>query len=129
MAIYVMDKTYRISTTGGVSSASVVVSGGEAGDCALPAAANAGNILGIAVTSQSESGRAVSVRKAGTAEVVAAGAIAAGDPVNIADTSGRVKAINEAAATKVQCVGFAETSATAAGDIIEVFISIHERTA
>lgn len=129
MAIYLMDKTYRIATGGGVPSARVVVSGGQAGQCAVPPSGNAGGILGVTITSQSELGRGVSVRKAGIADVVAAGAIPAGAPVNIADATGRVKAVNETAGTKVQCVGFAETGATQAGDVIEVFISIHERTA
>jgi hypothetical protein len=129
MAIYLMDKTYRISASGGIASARAVVAGSSAGYCDLPAAANAGNILGVTVTSQTELARGISVRKAGIADVAAAGAIAAGSPVNIADVQGRVKTVNEATGTKVQCIGFAETSAAQAGDIIEVFISIHERTA
>jgi len=129
MAIYLMDKTYRINTTGGAASARVVVAGAATGQCALPAAANAGKILGVTVTSQPEIGRGISVRKAGIAEVVAAASIAPGSPVNIADATGRIKAVNESAGTKVQCLGFAETGATTAGDIVEVFISIHERTA
>lgn len=129
MAIYLMDKSYRITTSGGVASGRVVVAGSVAEQCALPAAANAGKLLGITMTSQTEAGRAVAVRKAGIAQVVAAGAITVGAPVNIADSSGRVKAVSESAGTKVQCLGFAETSAAAAGDLIEVFISIHERTA
>jgi len=128
MAIYVMDKSYRISNIGGASSAKVVVAG-DAGYCALPSAANAGKILGVTVTSQTEAGRALSVRKAGTAEVTAAGVIEVGDPVNIADNTGRVKTVSETGGTKVQCLGFAETAAAQAGDIIEVFLSIHERTA
>lgn len=128
MAIYLMDKTYRVSQSGGVSSARVVVAGGGTGQCALPAAANAGNIMGVTMTSQPELGRGISVRKAGIADVVAASAITAGSPVNIADVNGRVKAVNETTGTKVQCLGFAESSASAAGDVIEVFISIHERT-
>lgn len=127
MAIYLMDKTYR-TTAAGVSSARVVVAGAGSGQCALPAAANEGQIMGVTMTSQPELGRGVSVRKAGIADVVAAGAISAGSPVNIADATGRIKAVDEAAGTKVQCVGFAETSASAAGDVVEVFISIHERT-
>ena len=129
MAIYVMDKSYRISDVGGASYAKVVVADSSTGYCALPSAANAGKILGVTVTSQTEAGRALSVRKAGTAEVTAAGVINVGDPVNIADNTGRVKAVSEAGGTKVQCLGFAETPAAGAGDIIEVFISIHERTA
>ncbi len=128
MAIYLMDKTYRITTSGGVASARAVVAGVTTGQCALPAVANAGKILGVTVTSQPELGRGVSVRKAGIVDVVAAGAVSVGSPVNIADATGRVKMVNETAGTKVQCLGFAETGASSAGDVIEVFISVHERT-
>ena len=128
MAIYLMDKSYRITTSGGVTAGKAVIAGAATGQCALPAAANAGKLLGITTTSQPVQNAAVSVRKAGIAEVVAAGIINPGDPVNIADTQGRIKAINETPGTKVQCLGFAETSATSAGDIVEVFIAIHERT-
>jgi hypothetical protein len=129
MSIYLMDKAYKVTTADGVLANRVVVAGAASGECALPAAANAGSILGVTVFSQSEVGRSVSVRKAGTVEVVAAGAIAVGAPVNIADNLGRVKAISESSGTKVQCVGFAENAATAAGDVIEVMLSFHERTA
>lgn len=129
MAIYLMDKTYRNITSGGIPSARVVVAGNITGQCRLPSAANAGNILGVTVTSQAELGRGISVRKAGIASVVAAGPVAAGVPVTIADATGRVKGITETAGTRVQCVGFSESAATQAGDLIDVFLSIHERTA
>lgn len=129
MAIYLMDKTYRSITSGGIPSARVVVAGTVTGQCQLPSAANATKILGVTVTSQAELGRGISVRKAGIASVVAAAPVAAGVPVNIADATGRVKGITEAAGTRVQCVGFAESAAVQAGDLIDVFISIHERTA
>jgi len=69
------------------------------------------------------------VRKAGIARVEAAGAISLGVPVNVAGTSGKVKAIDETTGTKINCVGFAETAASTDGDLIEVFLSFHERTA
>jgi hypothetical protein len=129
MPIYLMDKAYRITTGGGVASGRVVVQGAAAGECTLPNAANAGSILGVTVHGQSVPGRNVSVRKAGIVEVVAGGAITVGAPVNIHGATGKVKAITEASSTKVNCLGFAETPATADGDVIEVFLSIHERIA
>ncbi len=128
MPIYLMDKAYRITTGGGVAANRVVVQGSAAGECILPGGANATSILGVTVHGQSTSGRNVSVRKAGIAEVVASGAILAGAPVNIHGTTGKVKAITEASGTKVNVIGFAETPASADGDVIEVFISIHQRT-
>lgn len=128
MSNYLLDKAYTITDSGGVGANLVVVQGTNDGECALPGAANAAKILGVTSFSQPNQGRSVSVRKAGIARVVAAGAVNAGDPVNVAGTSGKVKAVNESAGTLANCLGFAETSATADDDIIEVFISIHERT-
>jgi hypothetical protein len=127
MPIYLMDKSYRVTNSGGVPANRVVVQGASAGECAMPGAANAPGILGVTVHSQTSNGRMVSVRKAGIAEVTAAGPIPAGSPVNIHGTTGKVKAVAELADTKVHCLGFAETAAAADGDIIEVFISIHQR--
>ncbi|MBX7247005.1 MAG: DUF2190 family protein [Candidatus Sumerlaeaceae bacterium] len=129
MPVYLMDKSYKVTTSGGVSANRVLVQGPSPGECAMPATANAAKILGVTVHNQPTLGRSVSVRKAGIAEVMAASSIAVGAPVNIHGTSGKVKTVNETAGTKVQCLGFAETAAAADGDIIEVFISIHERTA
>lgn len=129
MPSYILDKAYKVTDANGVDANLVVVQGTNAGECALPGAANAGAILGVTVHSQSLQNKNVSVRKAGIASVVAAGAISVGAPVNIAGTSGKVKAIDETSGTKINCVGFAETAASADGDIIDVFLSLHERTA
>lgn len=129
MSSYILDKAYAITDSSGVGAYRVVVQGTNAGEAKLPAAANAGKILGVTVHSQSRQGGHVAVRKAGIARVTAGGAITVGAPVNINGTGGDVKAISESTGTKVQCLGFAETAAAANGDVIEVFISIHERTA
>lgn len=129
MPSYILDKAYKVTDANGVDANLVVVQGTNAGECALPGAANAGAILGVTMHSQSLQNKNVSVRKAGIASVVAAGAISVGVPVNIAGTSGKVKAIDETSGTKINCVGFAETAASADGDIIDVFLSLHERTA
>ena len=60
--------------------------------------------------------------------MVAASAITVGAPVNVAGSTGKVKAISETTGTKINCLGFAETAAGADGDVIEVFLSLHERT-
>lgn len=129
MPSYILDKAYKVTDANGVDANLVVVQGTNAGECALPGAANAGAILGVTMHSQSLQNKNVSVRKAGIASVVAAGAISVGVPVNVAGTSGKVKAIDESSGTKINCVGFAETAASADGDIIDVFLSLHERTA
>ena len=129
MPSYILDKAYKVTDTNGVDANLVVVQGTNAGECALPGAANAGAILGVTMHSQSLQNKNVSVRKAGIASVIAAGAISVGAPVNVAGTSGKVKAIDETSGTKINCVGLAETAASADGDIIDVFLSLHERTA
>ncbi|HBF33016.1 TPA: hypothetical protein DDW35_00495 [Candidatus Sumerlaeota bacterium] len=129
MSHYILDKAYKITDATGVSGALVVVQGTNPGDCKLPTTSNAGSILGVTVHAQPLQNLNVAIRKAGIARVTASGAIAVGAPVNIAGTSGKVKTISEATGTKVQCLGFAETASSADGDIIEVFIALHERTA
>ncbi|MBN1867120.1 DUF2190 family protein [Candidatus Sumerlaeota bacterium] len=128
MSHYILDKAYKITEESGVAAARVVVQGTNAGECALPAAANADSILGVTVHSQAVQNQNVAVRKAGIARVVAAGAVSVGAPVNVADSTGKVKAIDESGGTFVNCLGFAETAAADDGDIVEVFISLHERT-
>jgi len=82
----------------------------------------------VTVHSQTLQGANVAVRKAGIARVVAAGAVTVGSPVNIAGSSGKVKAVSETAGTKIACLG-SPRRRRGDGDVIEVFISLHERTA
>ena len=129
MSNYILDKAYTITTSGGVAANLVVVQGTNAGECILPAAQNADSILGVTTHAQ-EQNRNVSVRKAGVARVTAASAIAVGAPVNVDGTTGKVKAItDETTSTAVNVLGFAESAASADGDVIEVFIALHERIA
>jgi len=129
MPHYILDKAYKITSAGGVAAHRVVVQGAGAGECSLPGAANAGAILGITVHAQSLQNQNVAVRKAGIAHVLAAGPISLGAPVNVHGATGKVKAVSEDTDAKINCVGFAETEASADGDLIEVFISLHERIA
>ena len=129
MSHYILDKAYSADEVGGIEAHRVVVQGANAGEAELPGGANAGAILGVTMHAQSEAGGNVAVRKAGIARVMAAGAIAVGAPVNTAGVDGKVKAIDEAPGTAIACLGFAETAAAADGDLVEVFISLHERTA
>ncbi|MFW6303053.1 MAG: hypothetical protein ACOC2L_00405 [Candidatus Sumerlaeota bacterium] len=128
MSHYILDKAYRVSDVGGVGAALVVVQGTNAGECALPSAANADGILGVTVHAQSLQRQNVAVRKAGIARVVAAGAVNVGDPVHVAGASGKVQAVSTDASGLAKCLGFAETAAAGDGDIMEVFISLHERS-
>jgi len=67
-------------------------------------------------------GRNVRTRLTGISRAVAAGAISRWAEVNIADTQGRVKAVNEAAGTQVYVVGKAIDPASNANDVIRVLI-------
>src|SRR4051794_38753044 len=107
MSSYILDKAYAIEDSAGVAAYLVVVQGTQAGAAKLPTAGNAASALGVTVHSQSLQGANVAVSKAGIARVKAAGAISLGAAVNVAGTSGKVKAINEAQGTKINCLGFA----------------------
>lgn len=124
MPIHVLDKAYTVNQSGGVAAHRVVVQATTAGQCQYPGGAggSAGTLLGV-TQDEAADGRAVAVRKAGIALVEAAGAITVGDLVEAADTAGRVQAaaINPGATT--EALGWAETAATAAGDLIEVFLA------
>ena len=153
MSYYVLDKAYKITDAAGVSAGLVVVQGTHAGECQIPAEANAGAILGVTVHGQSLQNQDVVVRKAGIVRVVAAGPIFPGEPVNVAaqevkqefpepcpacgtpsawppkTIAVKIKRIDEPAGTKINCLGFAETAASEDGDILDVFISLHQRIA
>ncbi len=90
MPNYLFDKAYKIETEAGISANVVVVAGDEEGGCKLPSGANAGKILGVSNYS-GDKDHYISVRKAGIASVRAASAVAAGDPVCVADSAGRIK--------------------------------------
>lgn len=124
---YIFDKAYSIEEATGVGAYRVVVHGDHPTEAKLPSAANADKMLGVTVHSQSREHGNVAVRKAGIARVMAAGPIALGAPINAAGTSGKIKAVSEAQGVHVHCLGFAETPASADGDIIEIFISMHQR--
>jgi hypothetical protein len=130
MPHYILDKAYTVNQAGGVAAHRVVVQGSGAGECKYPAAAGlaGGTVLGVTTHAQSENGRAVAVRKAGIALVEASGSITVGQPLEVAGTSGKVRAIAQASGERTWCVGYAETGASIDGDLIEVFLTIHAFT-
>lgn len=99
MSNYVLDKAYRITAANGVPAGRVVVRGANAEECTLPAGAGAANVLGIATHSQPRAGRHVAVRRLGIAAAVAAGPIALGSRVRVADNQGRVAQVPNAVYT------------------------------
>ncbi len=131
MSHYILDKAYRITDEKGVGANLVVVHGEHAGECVSPGELNARAILGITVHAQLLQNQRVAVRKAGVARVIAGSPIALGAPVICAGPSGKVMdacdLMSHADHKTLECIGFAETAATADGDVIEVFISLHQR--
>lgn len=90
MSNYVLDKSYRVAPESGIGAGLVVVRGADDGECDLPAGAHAGAVLGITTHAQTRLGRYIGVRRLGIASAVAAGAIARGARVAVADSQGRV---------------------------------------
>jgi hypothetical protein len=111
---------------------------------AVPGAANAAGVLGVTVEHFVEpnyfvtqgtdpttvtgstpllynlQNRGLTLQVNGVARCLAAGPIAQGQVVNIADHYGRVKALNEAAGTTVYPVGMALHNVTNANDVVQV---------
>lgn len=116
-------RTFQVNDGAGVARNRVVVQGTNAYEVKNPAASNASKIRGITEFASGNSGY-VTVRRGGSYRATAASAIAVGDYVNIADTAGRVKTINEAASTVVYIVGEAMTAASASGDEVDVDLKL-----
>lgn len=126
---YVMDKAYTIDDAAGVGQYIAVVCGAADGGCKKPGGANAAGFLGFTQEAQSKQNKGVAVRKLGISRAIAAGAIAAGDRVNIADNTGKVASVEAVVvaapgtATRQEVIGKAETTAANSGDIVYVFIA------
>ncbi len=115
----------------------------------VPAAANAAGILGVTIdhvlepnffvppgtdpstvtgttpTLYNLKGRGLTLQVNGVARLYAAGVIAQGDELNVADAFGRVKTVNEAVGTAVFVVGIAQAPAAAVNDIVPVLLSFY----
>lgn len=115
--------TYKEIDAAGVGANLVVVQGTNEYECKKPTAANEGKILGVTTEAQTTQNRQVRVMHVGVARITASGAIAVGDTVNIAGSSGKIKTANEAAGTLINSVGQALQAASADGDIIDVLLN------
>lgn len=99
-----------------VTQYQVVVQGASDYHITNPAGANAGGFQGVTLD-EAASGDSVPMVRLGTAWVQAAGAIASGDYVSIANAQGQVQSGGS------NIIGVALSTATAAGDIILMYIS------
>lgn len=93
MSEYRLDEAFRIMEAEGVEAHRVVVRGEGDHECKLPAGANAGQVLGVTLSSQPREGRFVAVRRAGICRALAGGAIARGAAVAAGDDQGRVRQV------------------------------------
>jgi hypothetical protein len=122
-ATYVLDKTYKCKTAGGIGRFRAVTKGSNDGEVLLPSAANA-VCMGITQEAVTATDRNISVRKYGITRAVAGGTIAAGDWLEIADNTGalRTATLTAGAYTVHNIVGQAEAAAVS-GDIFPVFLT------
>ena len=125
-ATYVLDKTYKITSAGGVGKYLAVGLGTNDGDCQLPTAASQ-LAYGLTQESQPNQNENVIVRKYGISRAVANSPINKGDYVEVAGASGNLQTANlttlPATATLHNVLGIAESSASALGQIFFVFRS------
>jgi len=125
-ATYVLDKTYRITSTNGVGRYLAVGIGTSDGDCALPSQASQ-LAYGITQEAQPNQNENVIVRKYGISRAYANGAINKGDYVEVAGSNGYLQTANlttpPSSPTLHNIVGIAESSASQAGQIFFVFLS------
>ena len=123
-------RTYKITDAAGVLAGRVVVQGTNAGECKKPSSADEGKAIGITQEAQATQNKGVLVKESGRSRVVAAGVIAVGDAIGIADNTGKVKSVQTdmaaapGTAKVVNVLGYARTAAGADGDEIEVQINI-----
>jgi hypothetical protein len=124
-ATYVLDKTYKITASGGVEKYRAVVPATNDGECKLPTAANQLS-LGITQEGQPNQNENVAVRKYGISRAYASGTITKGDYVEVGAADGSLRKADLAtvpgSATLHHVVGVAESSASS-GEIFFVFLS------
>ena len=124
-ATYVLDKTYKFTTAGGVTKYRAVVPATNDGECKLPTAANQ---LSLGITQEAQPGQNenVAVRKYGISRAFASGTVTKGDYVEVGASDGSIRKADlttvPGSATLHHVLGVAETSA-AAGEIFFVFLS------
>lgn len=115
----------RVNDAGGVTLHQVVVQGTNENEVKNPAAVNANKVIGaveVLGPKNGANGDDVGVRTLGEALCIAAAAIAVGDYVTVAGTTGRVQT-NAAAANTGNIVGIAMSLASAAGDQLRVLLT------
>lgn len=115
-----------VNDSSGVLQHCALVAGTAANQVKRPAAANAAKFIGVAGHDAAD-GEDVSVYSFGIVNMIASAAIAVGDYVNIADTTGKVKTGSETAGTQ-NIIGIARSVASGDGKYVKVqLLSQHLR--
>ena len=124
-ATYVLDKTYKVTESAGVTKYRAVIPGTNDGECKLPTAANQLS-CGITQEAQAKQNENVTLRKYGISRAYAEGTVTKGDYVEVGATDGTLRKADlttvPGAATLHNIVGIAETS-TGDGEVFCVFLS------
>jgi hypothetical protein len=124
-ATYVLDKTYKVTESAGVTKYRAVIPGTNDGECKLPTAANQLS-CGITQEAQAKQNENVTLRKYGISRAYAKGSVTKGDYVEVGGTDGTLRKADlttvPGAATLHNIVGIAETSA-GDGEVFFVFLS------
>ena len=124
-ATYVLDKTYKVTESAGVTKYRAVIPGTNDGECKLPTAANQLS-CGITQEAQSKVNENVTLRKYGISRAYAKGTVTKGDYVEVGATDGSLRKADlttvPGAATLHHVLGIAETSA-GDGEVFFVFLS------
>jgi len=124
-ATYVLDKTYKVTESAGVTKYRAVIPGTNDGECKLPTAANLLS-CGITQEAQSKVNENVTLRKYGISRAYAKGSVTKGDYVEVGGTDGTLRKADlttvPGAATLHNIVGIAETSA-GDGEVFFVLLS------
>lgn len=115
----ILDENFVVNQANGVSRYKAVVQGPNDNECAYAAASGAGKFLGITQEDKDDNLTA-NVRMLGISFATASAATAAGVDVAIGNTTGDVVAASTLTSPVV--IGKALSTASAAGDLIKVFI-------
>ena len=86
----------------------------------VPQGTNPTTVTGTTPTLYNLQNRGVTLQVNGIARCIASGPINQGQLVNVADSYGRVKAVNEAAGTTVYPVGMALHNVTNVNDVVQI---------
>ena len=122
---YIYDDSFVAD--GAVSQWRIVVAGDIHGHAKLPAAQDAGEIVGVSQHSTSASGDTILVRRTGISKIqVSSGNVTRGVALRAFDIRGMADRQAAAWVSGDGVLGYAEEDSSASGDIIECWLAIRQ---